>query len=194
VFGLLYGFFFEFIQEFNRAYSVESRILPRLFGVVPLDNILGHFMMSLLIFTFYEHFINPKTSNKISRYVWLPIVMASAASVIAVMLYYLNPNLIKLSYSYLIFGCIAVIPPIVLAYKNPRYAREFSLMIPYFFILFFVIEIIAVRHSWWIYPGDQYVGWVQLGDLRYPFEELLFWMLFYAATLVSYYKIFVDRD
>jgi len=42
------------------------------------------------------------------------------------------------------------------------------------------------------YPGNNYVGWVNLFGITFPIEELLFWMLFYAASLVSYYELAVD--
>jgi hypothetical protein len=60
VFGSLYGFYFEFIQEFSHGYTVTSMLMPfKLFGVLPIDNILGHTEMTLFTLTFYQHFISP---------------------------------------------------------------------------------------------------------------------------------------
>ena len=59
VFGGLFGFIFEFIAEFNHAYSVISTITPfKIFGVLPIDNVLGHMMMTMLTVVFYEHFVD----------------------------------------------------------------------------------------------------------------------------------------
>lgn len=192
LFGLALGFFFEFIQEYAQAYTVMSRIFPKLLGVVPLDNILGHFMMALLTFTFYEHFVAQKVKPHISgRFKYaIYLVAAMIASVLGI--YFLQPSWLDMPYPYMIFGTLAILPIFTYLYRHPQAARDFSLMVPFFFFLYFVIEIAAVRYSWWTYPGNNYIGWVSLPGIRFPFEELFYWMLFYAAALTAYYKSLID--
>jgi hypothetical protein len=50
-----------------------------------------------------------------------------------------------------------------------------------------------VRLGYWAYPGTQYIGSVTLFGTTFPFEELFFWMLFYAPTLVAFYELFVSN-
>lgn len=192
LFGLALGFFFELIQEYTQAYTVVSHIFPKLLGVVPLDNILGHFMMALLTFTFYEHFVaqkaNPHISHRFKYAIYLVAAMVSAV----VGIYFLQPSWLDMPYPYVIFGTLAVLPIFTYLYRHPQAARDFSLMVPFFFFLYFVIEIAAVRYSWWTYPGNNHIGWVSLPGIRFPFEELFYWMLFYAAALTAYYKSLID--
>lgn len=44
----------------------------------------------------------------------------------------------------------------------------------------------------WVYEGNNYIGWISLFNTSFPFEELFFWMMFYAASIVSYYELFID--
>ena len=64
----------------------------------------------------------------------------------------------------------------------------------YFFSLYFFAELTAVNLNWWIYPGNNYIGWVTVFNTTFPFEEFFFWMMFYAATLISYYEVWVNND
>src|SRR5688572_9195344 len=55
IFGGLYGFIFEFVQVYAGAYVMTDTLLPKVFGVLALDNVAGHMLMAFLTFTFYEH-------------------------------------------------------------------------------------------------------------------------------------------
>lgn len=193
IFGGLFGFFFEFIQEYSGTYLVISRVFPKLFGVLPPDNVLGHMMMACLTFTFYEHFINrhstPVVAPKITKVSYITLAVVAAEIVI----YFVRPSLLSFHYAYAYLGLLAIAPIAYLLLTKPHYARDILLMIPFFFLLYLAVEIIAVKYSWWIYPGHYYVGWVSLFDQTFPFEELFFWMFFYAAALISYYKLTIDR-
>lgn len=193
IFGTLNGFFFEFIAEFNRSYSVVSTVFPKILGIVPVDNILGHTMMTLLTFTFYEHFINTRKISSISSKSKYAILISLSAIVIGILMFIYNPNSLRFNYSYFYMGLAAIIPPIVLGIKKPQLIKDMAVTAIYFFFLYLSIELFAVRHNWWIYKGS-YIGSVTLFGYSFPFEELFFWMLFYAASLVSYYKIFIDRN
>jgi hypothetical protein len=193
IFGLLFGFFFEFIEEFNESYSVISRVFPKILGVVPVDNILGHTMMTFLTLVFYEHFVNQSKNQKISNRGKIIAFISLLAIAVMTILFKYNPNLLRFNYSYLYMGSIAIIPPILLGIKKPQLIKDMSITSIYFFFLYLSTELLAVKYNWWAYGGN-YVGTVTLFDLSFPFEELFFWMLFYAASLISYYKIFIDRD
>lgn len=193
IFGAINGFFFEFIAEFNMSYSVISRIFPKILGVVPIDNILGHTMMTLLTLVFYEHFINRKKSTKISYRSKYAIFLSLFAIATVILLFIYNPNSLRFNYSYFYMGLAAIIPPVILSIKKPQLIKGMAVTAIYFFFLYLSLELLAVRYNWWIYKGN-YIGWVTLFNYSFPFEELFFWMLFYAVALVSYYKIFIDRN
>lgn len=190
VFGLLFGFLFEFIQEYTNTYLVVSRVFPKLFGVLPLDNVLGHMMMACLTFTFYEHFINRHSDSSISPIIKLAVYPAIILMIAEITIHTTHPSLLMLHYSYAWLGALAVTPLLYLLARRPAYTRDVFLMVPFFFILYLVVELDAVRYGWWIYPGHGYIGWVTLFGRHFPFEELFFWMFFYAAAITSYYVLY----
>jgi hypothetical protein len=193
IFGGLFGFFFEFIQEYTGTYLVVSRVFPKLFGILPPDNVLGHMMVACLTFTFYEHFVNRNSTATINPRM-SKVAYASLGVVFAeISLYIVHPSLLAFHYSYAYLGLAAIVPIAYLLLSKPEYTRDILMMIPFFFLLYLAVEIIAVKYSWWIYPGYYYIGWVTLFDQTFPFEELFFWMFFYAAALISYYKLTIDR-
>jgi len=194
IFGGLLGFGFEFVQEFNKSYSVVSRIFPKIFNVVPLDNVLGHMLMALLTLVFYEHFISERNSPRISPRVRYAVITFTALVALEIFLYFVFPDWLIYSYSYAWLGAIAILPLFLYIFMRPREAGKIMSVIPFFFLLYLATEILAVKYRWWIYPSAHYVGHVQLFDLTFPFEELFFWMLFYAPAIISYYKIFIDTE
>lgn len=191
VFGGLFGFIFEFVQETNLAYTVLSTIFPK-FVLLPIDNIIGHMLMALLTFTFYEHFLSESRSKVVPKRLGKIALIAGIVGVLLVIAYLFMPQLVSFSYSYAILGLVAIAPLVVYIYKHPTDSIRMVAMIPYFFILYLVVEMFAVDNGWWIYQAE-YVGNVSLFRLNFPFEELFFWMFFYAATITTYYKIAVEK-
>ncbi|MFY9228030.1 MAG: hypothetical protein WAO28_01745 [Candidatus Microsaccharimonas sp.] len=191
VFGGLFGFIFEFVQEANLAYTVLSTIFPK-FVLFPIDNVIGHMLMALLTFTFYEHFLSESKSKAVSKRLGKVALIAAIVGVLLVIAYLLMPQLITFSYSYAILGLVAITPLFIYIYNHPVDSIRMVAMIPYFFILYLVVEMFAVDNSWWVYQAE-YVGNVSLFRLNFPFEELFFWMFFYAATITAYYKIAVEK-
>ena len=68
ILGLILGFTFDFLAEFNGAWRVTSLVIPyKVFGVEPVDNVLGYVIMVLFMVTFYEHFIDDERYRRISK-------------------------------------------------------------------------------------------------------------------------------
>jgi hypothetical protein len=191
LFGGIFGFIFEFIAEHSQAYHVTSTLFQfQILGVLPIDNVLGHMMMTMLTVIFYEHFVDRLTNSRISKNIFLALIPGACALLTILILYKTN-NLPSVQYPYLWMGLAAIVSPILLSIKRPQFFKNMAVTAVYFFFLYFLVEIIAVSYSWWIYPGT-YIGWVHVATISFPIEELLFWMLFYAATLVSFYEWFID--
>jgi len=60
-------------------------------------------------------------------------------------------------------------------------------------MLFLIYELTAVKLEQWHFPG-QYIGWIDLFGLKFPFEELLFWMGLSSFVVLSIYEGFIDND
>jgi hypothetical protein len=191
-FGILVGLAFDFLETISQAWVVPRIFLPwRLFGVWPVDNLLGYIEMTLLMVVFYEHFLDDEKRKKISKKIFLGLLGLSLAVIIIWGLFILNPASLNISYAYLKGGLVAIILPIILGWWKPKLIPKFLAMAAFFFPVWLTAEVIALKTGGWIFPG-QYLGLVEIFNVKFPFEELFFWMLSYAAVLTAYYEFFID--
>lgn len=193
IFGILFGFIFDFIVTLNEGWIVTRLVFPfRLFGFYPLfDDILGFMLMTLIIVVFYEHFLDDENNKRISKNLIRALVIPSIALTIMLIIYFIDPDWLQIPYVYLIAGIAAIIFPLSIAWSKPRFLEKFLAVVAFFFGVWFLAELAALKTGSWIFPG-QYIGRVEVFGLVFPFEELFFWMLFYAATVVAYYEHYVD--
>jgi hypothetical protein len=190
--GILVGLAFDFLETVSQAWIVPRIFLPwRLFGVWPIDDLLGYIGMTLLMVVFYEHFLDDEKNKKISKNFYFVLLGLSSAIIIIWGLFMLNPASLDISYSYLKGGLLAIILPVILGWWKPKLIPKFLAMAAFFFPVWLTAEIIALKTVGWIFPG-QYLGLVEVFGVKFPFEELFFWMLSYAAVLTAYYEFFID--
>jgi hypothetical protein len=193
VFGCMFGFVVDFIAEYTKSWTVTSLVFPvRILGVNTIDSVIGFMLMTGLTIVFYEHFLDTAKNGHISRHLKYAVLPGFFAIAILLLTYAFQPTLLHTRYPYLFMGIAAIIPPVILGFLNPPFFRRMVITGTYFFFLYFVFEIYAVNYSYWVYKGDNYIGWVSLFNTNFPFEELFFWMMFYAASLVSYYELFIE--
>ena len=191
LFGLLVGFIFDFVEVFNNAWIV-SLVLPwKVLGVEPIDNIIGYIVMSLLMLVFYEHFLDNEKDKRISKNsIWGFAALLLTLSALVV-IFKINPDLLKIRYAYLVGSSLAVFFTIVLAVYRPKLVYKYLAMAAFFFFVWFVAEITALKAGGWTYLGE-YIGWVTVFGLTFPVEEIFFWTMWYAATITAYYEFFLD--
>lgn len=192
IFGLFVGFAFDLIQTYNAAWIVTSLVFPwKFFGVLALDNLIGWALMTLFILVFYEHFLDDENNKKIAKNLKWAILVFLLGLLVCAGLYLIFPTLIKLPYAYLIGGIIAIIFPLGFVAYKPKFLNKFLKLAAFFFFIWFIAELACLKYGGWIFPG-QYIGTVNFLGFVFPFEELFFWMMCYAAAVVSYYEFFID--
>ena len=191
IFGILFAIPFDFFEEYTGSWHAVSLVIPfKILNIEPVDSIIAHIEMTILTVVFYQHFIDNEQSAKISKRIFLAISLSIGALFTLGVLYIYSPMSLNVTYPYGYMGIVALIPPIFLAWRKPNLIQNMVATSVYFFVLYFCIEMIAVRNMFWIYPG-RYIGWVSIFDVSFPFEELFFWMMLYAICIVSYYEVFI---
>lgn len=194
-FGIIFGTALSFYAEATNSWTTNDYIFNfRFFGLNTLEEILGHGLMALNIFTFYEHFIDSE-NGKLRKLYKYTIILGVLGFLGLLGVYYIKPTIFStLPYPYVMIGLIAIIPTIYTAIKTPRILKKMLLTSAYFFLVWFTIQFFAVSYDYWSYPIARHIGMVTIGDIQYPFEELFFWMLLYAPTLVAYYEQTFDDN
>ncbi|MEK7579211.1 MAG: hypothetical protein AAB460_01615 [Patescibacteria group bacterium] len=198
VIGFVFSLVLETLAEFNGAWHVADTVFSYRFpGGASLDAILGYVLMTFLTLVIYEHFLDRPHRGRV-KFVPRRLAMALVPSTLVVMTLFvlteIAPEIISVSYLYAIAGPAAIVFPLIVGFREPTlYSRMVKIM-PYFFFIYLVSEYFAVTFSWWTYPSGEYIGYVSLAGVSFPIEELLFWMLFYAASIVVYYEEYIDDD
>ena len=187
--GLLLGAFFDLIQSFNAAWSTDVLVIPwKVFGVLPVDNLLGYFLMTALTISFYEYFFKTESHGFPipNRYFKITAVVASI-TVLVFLLFAFWPQALNIPFAYLLGGLAATLATIYSVYRRPFLLDRCLRMSALFFVIWFVEEIVVLHTAGWSF-GGQYIGWVSVFGVSFPFEELFFWMFWYAPFLVVTYE------
>jgi hypothetical protein len=98
-----------------------------------------------------------------------------------------------ITFAYFWAGLAAIIPTIYVIFRHPGLAPKLAILSFVFLIIWFFSQYFAVSYGYWGYTnGGHYLGWIQFLTVKYPIEELLFWMLLYSPSIVAYYEVTMD--
>ena len=195
--GVVWGFSFDYLAEFNHAWgwSINTNLaIPlHILGVVSLDILIWYFLWIFLVIIFYEYFAEHDSSKKISPRYFRTLGIGVIVAVVVVLLSKTAPDLLTFSYTYLILGILTLIPFSVIVIRRPSIFPKVMEIIPFFIFLYLVFELTALRTSLWSFPG-QYIGFVNIIGQRFPFEEMIFWIVISSAIAASYHEYVVDDN
>ena len=193
IFGGIFMGLFDFMETLNSAWVMERLVFSwRIFGVLPFDDVVGFSLMTLLVVTFYEHFIDDEKNKRISKnLMWALIPSAIVAVVFIIVSTFVVWEPFNIRYVYLFGGIVAIAVPLAVAYVKPKLITKLLSVSAFFFVVWFLAEIAAIKTGGLTFPGE-YIGTVTVFGATFPFEELFFWMMMYAASVVSYYELFID--
>jgi len=193
--GLFLGGTFDLIQSYNGAWSVDRTVVPfQVFGIMPFDNALGYFLMTLFTLTFYEHFFG-QPKRRISKRLQLGCIAILILTSTITTVFAMYRELFDIPYAYTIGGTLAVVTVSIGILRHQELLNSTLRTAVFFFFVWFATELAAVVTGGWTYPSDEYIGYVTVFSVSFPLEELLFWMMWYAPFLVVAYEYLLrDKD
>ena len=192
--GLGFGFVFDFVATLNHAWFIpqDQLALPRLLGIVPLDDLIWFAGWIFFMTTFYEHFLDNTRNKQISPHLKWGVTISLTLMSILVVLFYVFPSLLQIHYAYLIcFACALPFAFYVLVHK-PILLLPIAKLTAFFAPMLLLYELSALMTHQWIFPGF-YIGHVEILGLVMPFEEFFFWIFLSSCVVLSYYEFFVEE-
>lgn len=188
------GVVIDYIATIDGSWFVPISVFPfRLFGVVPIEDLIWGFFLIYSIVIFYEHFLDKgghKLIDKRMKYLIWPLVILLLVFFI---LLFIKPALLIIPYAYLWLGVtLFLIPTIAFLSFFPRLLSKYVITASYFFILAIIFELTGLQLNQWVFPGENFIGWVELFGHRFPFEEFFFWFVMAAVSILTYYEFFDD--
>ncbi len=191
-----FGLIFNIIASANNAWNeVGSQLVfnYRIFGFLPTDEPIWFILFFLFVIVFYEHFYEKERSSKLSKkfeYVLIPTIITLAVTIFVAII---DKTRLIFPYAYFITALPALIPVSYVIKNRPNLIIKFLKTSIFFFMICLIYELLAIKLGQWYFAG-QYVGWVELNGIRFPFEELFFWMSLCSFVTLSIYEGYVDDD
>jgi len=186
---ILFALPIELIARLANAWDVQS-LFPRLFGLVPLENILYAFFNFAWPLAFYEYFVDRDEKKKISSKWKYLMTIFIVFSVIVYSIYAYNKAIISLPYWVIgIFGLL--IPFLIIYIKNPKLIKKVLLTTLFFGSVFCLHEIVSLYLGHWWWPGE-YLFTINLFENVFPLDDVVIWYIFSTPTLIGGYEFFVD--
>lgn len=167
-------------------------IWGRLFGITVFEILFWFFSYVYYIIIFYECFLDRSTNLKrTSRLLRYPFYLFALIFLFFLAKWMATGSFFTLPYFYLIVGIMfAIFPILYTLFLYPKLVTKIAWVTLYFGVISFAWEIVAVHLSQWTFPGDSFVGWLTFGNISFPFEEFLVWIVLGAPALVCWYEIF----
>ena len=184
----------DYLVTIDKGWFVPNSLFPLFLGVIPIEDFVFGFLLVYATIMFYEHFAHHGTHKLLAQRMKYLTQIIIFSIIIFTGILLINPAILSIPYSYLLLGIIfLLIPPIMFLYKYPSYKPLFATIISYFFVLNITFELVALKLGQWIFPGENFIGWVQIFGLRFPFEEFIFFTILFPIAMLTWYKYFDDK-
>jgi hypothetical protein len=188
------GLVIDYFANVNMTWYVPNTLFPRVLNLIPLENLLWAFLISYLIVMFYEHFDDKCSSKKVGdSKIRNLLIFALIVLVVFIVVFLFNPNLFNIPYYYLFGGIIFILLPIILFYsKYSSTTNKFIHTGSYLLLISLFHEFTGLRLGHWTFPSREFIGWVELFGIRFPFEEFIFFFFLLTPAVLSYYEFLGD--
>lgn len=182
----------ELAARLANAWDVQS-IFPRIFGLVPLENMLFAFLNFFWGLSFYEYFVNKDHRQRhISKYFKFLVGLYVVFAGIVFSLYFYDSTTVSLQY--MILAVIILFVPAVLIFSHrPQLIKKTIVPTVFFALVFFVYEIVSLLVGSWWWPGE-YVFPVMLFGYTFPIDDVIIWYFVSTPVLIGGYEFFADDD
>lgn len=197
ILGIPLTIIIDYIMETTGGWFIPHSIFDpfRIFNRVTVDIIVWGVLYVYFITIYYETFLDKhvKTKQYYNQMKYLIISLIITFGLF-ILIKFAKPELLYINYFYLIFGTVLGILPIALVlFSFPQLYGKFFKAGAYFFFLTFIYEVTALQLNQWSFPAkDQFIGFVDIVGIRFPFEEFFFWILLGALGILSFYEFFDD--
>ena len=197
ILAIPFVFIVDYMGHFNGQWYIAMTDFPfRILNLVPFEDLIWAFLLSYFMLTFYEYFFDTHRDHALwPDHLKYLILLLFGAALIVLSLSVFKPSLLLIPYFYLCVGTVGILLPIIIEFARKPHLMQRAFMVgAYFFVFALVYELTALKIGWLVFPGKDFIGWVSLSSLSFPFEEFFFWILLTAMAAVTYYEYFDDDE
>jgi len=197
LFSIILGFPFAIIVDslavINKAWITHSIFEFRFLGLIPIEDFIFGTLFVYATVMFYEYILDKGKDNIMDKRLRLLIIPLTIIFLVFLLFILRSPSLLYIPYAYFWIGLLAGLLPLA-AFLSffPELFGKFIKAASYFFFLTLIFEVTALKLNQWDFPGEQFVFWVGIGGINFPFEELFFWTILASVSVLTYYEFFAD--
>jgi hypothetical protein len=190
-----FGIVMNYIGVHDGSWYVPTTFFPfRLLGVLPVEDIMGCFLLIYEVIICYEHFLGKNKYNLIDKKMKYFIWPFSLLSIVFFTLLATHTEFPKIKYVYFWIGIIfSVLPIIGMVLIFPKRLLNFWKIGLYFTILMAIFEYAGLYLNQWVFQGNNFIGWVSYFGYKIPIEELVFFDILFIISIFAYYEFFNDE-
>lgn len=203
-FGVGMIFFADYLAVSDGAWFVPNTIFSfRFFGMIPIEDFILAFFFVYYLIIFYDYFFDDhrkyflfnfkkkvELMNKNTKYF---LTALSAILIVFISSFYFNSNILVIKYSYLWLGIFFItIPIIIFLFLFPKLLPKYFKVAIYFFYILLLFEFVGIELNQWTFPGQHFIGYIEIFKYRFPLEEFIFWISLSSISVLSFYEFFYD--
>lgn len=186
----------DLIAHASSAWFARSVFDTRLFGLAPWEDLLLGIVLTTGLVLFYEWHEQPRHHHHVRTIQWIRFgVFIGIVCAATTLIWMKDPALLVVSYPFVKIGIFAVVLPVVFDLSRHRsLTAKFLRATLYWAFVLFGYELAAMHQGWWLFPGNEYIGWLSIGSLAFPLDEFVFWICGIAAAGLTFYEFFIDDN
>lgn len=185
----------DYLAHAMNAWFVPTVYPFRFLGLVPIEDFVYTFLFIYAVTIFYEHFLDRSNHNILDKRMKYLIAGLLILVVVFAALYLNGVDFSKSPLPFSVLGLIFLLTPLVLFLTHfVRFISKYVKVAVYFVALQLLNEITALKLGYWTFPGSNYVGWVQTAGVKFPLEELFFFIIIGAVAILTYFEYFDDSQ
>lgn len=189
----VFGIIVDHLAALDKSWHTITVFPFRIFGTVPLEDLIWVFFLIYYIVIFYEHFFDKGKHKLIAPHMKYFAYFIISVSVIFLLLLFSNSSLLKIPYFYLKGGLLVLLVPSVAFFVYfPKFISKFLKTAPYFLYVGLLNELTGLQLRHWSFPGENFIGWITILGYRFPYEELFFWLVIFSIAVLCFFEFFDD--
>lgn len=178
----------------DKSWQVSKSIFPiKIINFHTIEETLWVFLFIYYLVLFYENFIEKDKDNTIkkrAKYSLIIVLLLVSGFLFAKLI---DPSILTIKYFYLLAGlCIFLFPIIAFLIAYPHMISKLLKASVYFFYVSILNEISGVYMNYWSFPGENYLGWINMLSIGIPIEEFIYFFLLGSTGFLVYYEFFYD--
>ncbi len=193
--GLPFLMAVDYLATIDGSWFIPQSIFGyRIFGVITIDITIWWVLLIYFVIMMYEHFFDfGKKTDRFSKNFKYFLVIILLVGLVFIAFLFTSPYLLHINYFYLKAGIVLMLLPLLgfISYF-PKILLKFLKISVYFFGLYLLYELVGLSTGQWTFPGQNFIGFITIFNIRFPYEEFLFWMVFGVSGLLTYYEFFAD--